>query len=272
MKILNLLDSLTRVEERHDFAEATSRRDAFSRLGSVAIDMAKVAAPFGILGLSSTSSYAQTGSSRTVAEVLNFALLLEYLEAEFYVTALDTAGLLTGNTRTTIEQISQHETAHVAFLQTALRNAGATVDPKPTFDFTADGAFPTVFSDINIFLAVAQAFEDTGVRAYKGQAPFLLGTGDVLTAALQIHSVEARHAAKIRTLRAQPGWITAATRIMGVPATDPDPVYAGEANVTHLGLNAVTNSGGVDFNRVTQSYDEPLTTAEVTAIATLFID
>jgi hypothetical protein len=49
------------------------------------------------------------------------------------------------------------------------------------------------------FLALAQAFEDTGVRAYKGQAANLIST-DLLTAALQIH-VEARHASEVRRLR-----------------------------------------------------------------------
>ena len=49
-------------------------------------------------------------------------------------------------------------------------------------------------------MSLAQAFEDTGVRAYKGQAKNLISTPDLLTAALQIHSVEARHAAAIRDL------------------------------------------------------------------------
>jgi rubrerythrin len=52
-------------------------------------------------------------------------------------------------------------------------------------------------------LALAQAFEDTGVRAYKGQAANLMSKPDLLTAALQIHSVEARHASEVRRLRGQ---------------------------------------------------------------------
>ncbi len=268
MKILNLLDSLTQVEERHNLAETTSRRDAFSRLGGVAIDLAKVALPFGMFGLATQTGYAQTGG-RSVPEVLNFALLLEYLEAEFYVRALSSNSLLTGANRSTIEQISQHETAHVAFLISAITGAGAAPITKPEFDFTAGGTFPDVFSNLQTFLAVAQAFEDTGVRAYKGQASFLVGTGAVLTAALQIHSVEARHAAKIRTMRGELGWITGSMGIPGVPAADA--VYANEQNITHLGVNAVTNSGGVSTDRVTQAYDEPLTATQVTAIAGLFL-
>jgi Ferritin-like domain len=55
-------------------------------------------------------------------------------------------------------------------------------------------------------LGIAQLLEDTGVRAYKGRAGELLGT-DLLTVALQIHSVEARHAAKIRSMRGQRAWV-----------------------------------------------------------------
>jgi len=49
--------------------------------------------------------------------------------------------------------------------------------------------------------AVAQTLEDTGVAAYKGQAPRLTGGGELLTTALRIHSVEARHAAELRRIR-----------------------------------------------------------------------
>jgi rubrerythrin len=59
------------------------------------------------------------------------------------------------------------------------------------------------FTDYQQFLALAQAFEDTGVRAYKGQAANLMSKPDLLTAALQIHSVEARHASEVRRLRGQ---------------------------------------------------------------------
>jgi hypothetical protein len=71
---------------------------------------------------------------------------------------------------------------------------------KPTFDFTVGGAFDP-FNNYTQFLALSQAFEDTGVRAYKGQATNLISTPDLLTAALQIHSVEARHASEVRRLR-----------------------------------------------------------------------
>jgi Ferritin-like domain len=56
---------------------------------------------------------------------------------------------------------------------------------------------------------VSQTLEDTGVAAYRGQAPALTGGGALLTTALQIHSVEARHAAEVRIVRGVKPWIGA---------------------------------------------------------------
>ena len=49
-------------------------------------------------------------------------------------------------------------------------------------------------------------FEDLGVAAYKGQAGNLMASDEILTAALQIHSVEARHAAEVRRILGMPSW------------------------------------------------------------------
>ncbi len=270
MKFLNLLDSFTKVEEAHALTSPTSRRAAFGRMGDLAIDLAKVAVPFGMATGMSTTVSAQ-GTGRTAVDVFNFALLLEYLEDEFYKAGLATSGFLTGDTRSTVEQISKHESQHVAFLRTAITGAGGTPIAKPSFDFTAKGTFADVFTNQETFLAVSQTLEDTGVRAYKGQAPFLLGAGGLLTAALQIHSVEARHAAKIREIRGKQGWIPFEDGLM--PGAPTYPNYKGENNVTQLGVNASAApfSGGVTAEQITEAYDEPLTTDEVTAIAELFI-
>ena len=88
--------------------------------------------------------------------------------------------------------------------------AGGTPVAEPTFDFSGgkgsgNGPFANAFNDYSLFLAVAQTLEDTGVRAYKGQAGNLISSDDVLTAALRIHSVEARHAASYSS-DAQSAW------------------------------------------------------------------
>ncbi|MGI8510164.1 MAG: ferritin-like domain-containing protein, partial [Gemmatimonadaceae bacterium] len=153
---------------------------------------------------------ARTAGAQGVASILdslNFALTLEYLEDEFYRTGLTQLGkAFSGAESNAVQQISMHETAHVKFLTTIISDFfSSTPVAKPAFDFTAKGAYPDVFTNKATFLAVAQAFEDTGVRAYKGQAGNVASNKAVLSAALQIHAVEARHASQIRRLRGQKG-------------------------------------------------------------------
>ena len=84
--------------------------------------------------------------------------------------------------------------------------------PKPKFDYTAGGRYPDVFSDFRTFANLSQTFEDTGVAAYKGQAPNLMSNGLILTTALRIHSVEGRHAAEVRQVRGVRPWTGAFDR------------------------------------------------------------
>jgi hypothetical protein len=206
------------------------------------------------LGAFTRKAFAQIpGLPQGIVTVLNFALTLEYLENEFYQTGLDTSGLIPAADLPIFEQISAHEAAHVALLQGAL---GASAVAKPTFDFTAGGVF-NPFADYEIFKALSQGFEDTGVRAYKGQAPALMADNDILTTALQIHSVEARHASAIRRLRGQKGWITG--NQTDVPQLAP--VYAGEEAA----------NGSATSAAAAEAFDEPLTMDQVNAIAALFI-
>ena len=122
------------------------------------------------------------------AEILQFALLLEYLEAEFYTQA-SRGGALRGEARTFSRVVGGHERAHVAFLKKAL---GSKAQASPTFDFKG------TTEDQAKFQATAVLLEDTGVAAYNGQGPNL--TKKTLAAAGSIVSVEARHAAWIRDI------------------------------------------------------------------------
>lgn len=236
--------------------QLVDRRAALARGGRAGVALALASVPVALAGLA-RSAFAQ-GLPQQIVDTLNFALTLEYLEAEFYVTGTGAAGLIPAQDLPVFEQISQHETAHVAFLQAAL---GASAVASPTFDFTAGGAFADVFSNYATFQAVAQAFEDTGVRAYKGQAGTLQSNDDILTAALQIHSVEARHASAVRRLRGQKGWIVQDdTDIAAVAA-----VYAGEDNVVQAGVTLTASSAA------TEAFDEPLSKDAVLAIVAPFI-
>ena len=275
MNIIKFLDEFTTDKLQQPMS---SRREMFGQLGSLSKKAAMIAVPF---GLAATGSKAYAQEPGDVAGVFNLALTLEYLEAEFYTKALD-SGVLGGNAKAVAiyEQISQHEDAHVAFLRQALTNAGATPVESPTFDFTVGGMFDPFGENEDTsddvayaqLLALAQAFEDTGVRAYKGQAANLIGQGGLLTAALQIHSVEARHASEIRRLRGLEGWITGNQRGAGMPAAT-QAVYDGEENVTQGGVNVTTLGSGSPFSMdsSTQAYDEPMTGDTARTIAGLFI-
>ena len=276
MNLIKFLDEFTTDKMQEPM---TSRRAMFGQLGSIGKKAALAAVPFG-LATASNKAMAQS-SSGDVVGVLNLALTLEYLEDEFYAMALD-SGVLSGNAKAEAiyQQISKHESQHVDFLTAAIEGAGADPVAKPSFDFTAGGAFDpfnengagqaTAYAQL---LALAQAFEDTGVRAYKGQAANLMGSAGVLTAALQIHSVEARHASEIRRLRGLEGWITGNQRGAGMPEAT-QAVYNGEDNISQGGVDVTTLGSGSPFtmDAATQAYDEILTGDEAVAIASLFIE
>ena len=136
-----------------------------------------------------------------MVDVLNYALSLEYFEATFYKTANEKEGLIPEKYRGLFREIGAHEAGHVALLSGAL---GAAAIKAPKFDFTAGGKYPDVFSNFNTFSTLSSTIEDTGVAAFKGQLTNLAGT-PVLQTALQIHSVEARHAGSVRVLVNKPG-------------------------------------------------------------------
>lgn len=255
----------------------SSRREALFGAGKWGMGLAMASVPLALAGLA-RSAFAQTGPPQAVIDVLNFALTLEELEAEFYVMGMNAAGLIPAADRQIFGTIRDHEVAHVQFLRNALGSAAVA---KPTFDFTAGGMF-TPFSNYEQFKALAQAFEDTGVRAYKGQAPVLLQSKAILRAALTIHSVEARHASEVRRLRGnfvdlspQEGWITLNLRGTGMPAAT-QPVYDGEENVVQAGVNIANLPGPVagttiGATQASESFDEPLTRQQVLEIVDPFI-
>ncbi|MDP9278359.1 MAG: ferritin-like domain-containing protein [Gemmatimonadota bacterium] len=256
-----IVDTVTnRHEEIAKGGSANSKVIAALALGSVPIAFAALA----------RDAYGQTPTD--VLDVLQFALQLEYLEAEFYNRGVGSAGLIPATDLAIFQTIQKHENDHVAALQTFISQRGATPGAKPGFDFTAKGNVPGFNFSVGqyaTFQVLSQAFEDTGVRAYKGQAGRLMNDKAALNAALSIHAVEARHASEIRRLRGKKGWISGNSRD-DLPAFT-QPVYDGEDNVTQAGLNITTlGDGNGGLSAVTEAFDEPLTKDQVTAIVTPF--
>jgi hypothetical protein len=178
------------------------KRNLFARFAMPAVALSS--APL-VLAAAATESFAAGGLPQKVVDVLNFALTLEYLEAAFYKSGNSANGLIPPDYRRLFRTIGEHETAHVALLRHAL---GPAAVAAPKVDFTAGGKYGDVFSNFATFVTLSATFEDLGVAAYKGQAGNLAGT-PVLTTALQIHSVEARHAGAVRPIAGKASTISA---------------------------------------------------------------
>ena len=156
----------------------------------------------------------------TDLDILNFALNLEYLEAEFYsvatrgmtieqlgipISGSGRPGATTGGGQVHFNnepfrlgqvafEIGHNERVHVRLLRDTITQLGGTPVAKPAINLDALGAFA---GDLNVYLTLSRAFEDTGVSAYSGAAP-LIENKTVLGAAARILAAEAEHVGLVR--------------------------------------------------------------------------
>lgn len=274
MNLQNILNEIEKADPEV-YEKLSPRRDVIRKWGKT---VALTALPFA-LGSMFKKAYGQVNS--TIIDTLNFALTLEYLEAEFYNTGLASSTLTIPSdaAKGAIQTIALHENQHVAFLRKVITDAGSMPVDKPTFDLSGgngsmNGPFASAFSDYDLFLAVAQTLEDTGVRAYKGQAGNLIANNAYLTAALNIHSVEARHASHIRQMRRARGanqkpWITGKDT-GGIPESLVGANYAGEEATMQAGVN-IAGFPGISAAAASEAFDEILTKQQVLDIVDPFI-
>jgi rubrerythrin len=172
-------------------AAGIDRRDLLRKGALGAGGLVAGSAFFGILSPAEAAISSRKKSKANDVKILQYAMTLELLEAAFYKEALDNK--VFGNDDalarfTTV--VADHEADHVAFLRKAL---GSKAVKGLEFDFGK------AVTDVATYRATAQILEDTGVAAYAGQGPNIAQRA-VVSAALSIHSVEARHAAWIRFL------------------------------------------------------------------------
>jgi len=209
----------------------------------------------------------------TVLDSLRLLQVIEYLQSDLYTRGLAAVGFIPTADSEVFKTLSAQQAVHISTLSLLLTTRLGTPVVKPTFDFTGKGAVPGfafAAGQYETFRMLSQAFEDLGVRAYKGQMQAFQADKQALTYALAMHSVEGRHAAEVRRIRGRKGWITGSSAD-DLPAFA-KAIYAGEDATTQGSVNigsALASNGGVDA--ATQAFDESLTTAQVTAIITPFI-
>ncbi len=182
-------------------------------------------AAVGAMGLATSEAEAQSsGPTPTELAVLNFALNLEYLEAEFYTYGQygygieqfgigvsgvasggnnPSGGVTSGGSKVTLSnslvftgpitaEIGSDERAHVVLLRSFL---GTLAIAKPNLNLNALGIG---FGSQNEYLTLARIFEDIGVSAYGGAA-FLLSTPIVIQTAARILATESLHVGTLHT-------------------------------------------------------------------------
>jgi Ferritin-like domain len=251
-------------------AKSAGRRDFLRGLGLGAAG----AAAFGATALGQTNASAATAAPNLDVAILEFALNLEYLEAEFYLLATTghglspadigaSPGVVTGGQQVKFtsslneayaNEIAAEEQKHVQFLRAALAAAtGAPAISRPTIDFTE--SFPTLasaaglgsgfsgFANDTQFLLASYVFEDVGVTAYHGAAP-LISNKAYLDKAAGILAVEAYHAGLIRTVLFANGFASQTAAISNLRATLAG--TAGTQNVDDRGVGTAAAPSIVD--------------------------
>ncbi|MFD1467103.1 ferritin-like domain-containing protein [Hymenobacter caeli] len=311
MDLLQIIDDIAKADGGEVYDRFNPRRAAFRNLVGFGKKVSAAALPLAVSTLF-TKAYGQTSTlPQVVIDTLNLALQLEYLEKYYYQTAL-ASNILNTEQSGAITIILNDENLHISTLRSVLGTAAIADPTRAGYDYTGSqnrtrtALFPTLggttapnagnFTSVSDFLMVGQQFVDTGVRAYKGGAANLISQKDILEAALNIHSVEARHSSRIRSLRrggiqsptsATPkSWITPdetpATpplpnnNVSGAPSTvgpynaGASAAYPAESNTTQAGLSVQAITGVTSSTAGAEAFDEPLDAATVKAIAKNF--
>jgi rubrerythrin len=132
-------------------------------------------------------------SSSVDLEIVNYALTLEYIEADFYAQVIKSGVVTDKAVGEAAKRIGQNEQEHVdALVATAKKLGRPAKKPKTDFQAVLDGGEQKV-------LQTAAEVENLGAAAYLGQAG-RIQSKEILAAALAIHTVEARHAAALNKI------------------------------------------------------------------------
>ncbi len=224
----------------------TDRRKFMKRVGATGLGVAAATMVGG-----SFLSKVQAATTITDADILNFALNLEYLEAEFYSMATYGSTLVELKVITTAEEsgpttggnmVPDFGASPLAFLATALREneidhvkylraaLGSAAVKKPAIDLNALGYG---YSNVDSFLKLSRQFEDVGVSAYLGAAP-LISSKTYLGAAGAILATEAQHSGSIRLACILNRVTSPAVDSLDIPPTSSEPYDVTSSNALSI--------------------------------------
>lgn len=229
----------------------SDRRKFLKRVGATGLGVAAATMMgSGFQQEAKAATLSPTSTGITDTDILNFALNLEYLEAEFYIMATygttliglgiikssDESGPTTGGQMvrdfgasveaTMATALRMDEIKHVQYLRAAL---GSSAVKKPTINLAALGYG---FANVNDWLKLARQFEDVGVSAYLGAAP-LIANKTYLGAAGAILATEAQHSGTVRRSCEAKGIQSPAVDSLDVPPT-PQTLYCVDMNALSI--------------------------------------
>ena len=296
---MNLLSLLDRLSTGNAPTGAAPRRQLLRQMGQAGWRAAAAALP-----LVALTAPAQAATADTSLDAILLLLKLEDLLSALYTQALASSGVLASpaqaSVRPDFERMLRQQQGHAQFYRSVLSGAGLTPPAAPGFDFSGRRnnagnpvLFPNVLTDYAAFLQLAQQLEDASASIYLGQASAFAGDRQLLSAALRTQSVEARHASHVRTLRrgvatsaVVKSWPSNADTAPNPAVMVPNPtsggapvsIYTFEANenqpvssTSSLPFAALFGgANAVQFSALSEAFDEPLPTAQATALLSVF--
>ena len=212
-----------------------NRRSFFSSL--TALGAATAAA--GLLAYAPAAKAQAAGPS--IVDVLNFALNLEYLEANLYISVSGSDPIPNGfgggapitgapgklnldaQTLATFQNLALDETHHIELLRTLIYQLGATPINQPALDYTLGGKM-AITTQAQL-LAVTRQFTSVGASAYTGGAQYLVINPLILTGASQILGAESQHMGGVNVLCALQGVVSPAVDTLDYPPVPPNKYF-----------------------------------------------
>lgn len=266
--------------QNETFLESTNESGTVNRRDAISSAAEKSSKFFTALGIGAIpvalAALSHSASAQTTTDLndgLQLVLLMTQLQADLHLQAASATGFIPSADLSAMAKFRIDDGAQVQAIGALITALNFTPANKPTFDFTAKGAFPGfafAAGQYATYQIIVQGLEDLGVRLFAGQIVRMTANTNAMSQIATYASIQSRHAAEIRRIRGKKAWITSNSRD-DLPAVF-QPVYDGEEITLHAGFDASalgTANGGVSV--ATEAFDEPLTKAQAMVVLSKFL-